>query len=410
MEDKRFKELIRSKLSKHNYPVDVDMWDKISRSLPAPQVVWYRRLNVRIAIIAAVVFLVTVAGIVHNYVVSYNQLQEDIVSSQYVCEQQDDAEPVQSATDTIPTLLPPSTSPKCAVKQDIGKSLYCASHRCKEVGSTIAPPTAVPSIEAPSTVTPQAEKPVQQHSRPCTDTISEVASTHKEQELPTLYTERIDEDSYFDERVVEDIKKCTHRSCKPLYSFSFEAGTSISCSVVAPVAMRAYQAELKIAHKMPLNTRALIERHFDKWSVGSGLSYSYLTADYEMSCDMRYGRQDLHYVGIPLYASYRFIERNNFSFYFTLGGQVDINTAASHIEDPLSLMYPYIDKKIDFRDEHLQFSAQARVGASYSFTESLSLYLEPVVAYYFANASMLRTMWHDLPWNFSMTFGLRTNF
>jgi hypothetical protein len=160
---------------------------------------------------------------------------------------------------------------------------------------------------------------------------------------------------------------------------------------------------------MPFSMRALFEKRFGRWGVGVGLSYTYMVADYEITHNIRQGQQELHYLGIPLYASFEFARVAKFAFYTSLGGQMDINTAGIQREEPESGAYNYFDK-LEFREEALQFSAQLRVGAAFEVTKHLDIFIEPVLGYYFDNNSKVHSIWNDSPLSTSIAFGVRTWF
>lgn len=124
---------------------------------------------------------------------------------------------------------------------------------------------------------------------------------------------------------------------------------------------------------------------------------------------MRLGKQELHYVGIPLYASFEFARLGDFSFYGALGGQMDINTAGILFENPSSYAYKCIEER-HFRDKTLQFSAQARVGAAYEIVEHFDIFVEPVLGYYFDTPSHVHSLWSDSPLTVNVALGVRAWF
>ena len=399
MEEKRFIELIRSKLSGHKLPVDGDVWDKISRSLPVTPIAWYRRRGVRMAVAAVALLAVTVAGVLCRYDFGADVPQGDEAVLPIAQEQGPVTEPAAVAEPAVPAVEEqPCAAPRTLFKTARAKNLYCANKPTAE--PLLAETPAVSVTDAPAVEPAVCDA----------DSVMPAVVVEDSAEAEIWLAQGVGGKSFYDDRVVEDIKKCMCRKQQPLYSFSFEAGTSLSRSVSHPLHTRAAETMIKLAHKMPLNTRVLIERHLGKWSIGSGLSYSYLTADYEVDSRRRYGQQDMHYIGLPIFASYRLARVQDFKFYFTLGGQVDINTAAYYREDPASPLYPYVDKMGSFRDKHLQFSTQVRLGASYSLSDHWALYFEPVLSYYFDNNSLMRALWDDVPLNVSMSIGVKTSF
>lgn len=147
----------------------------------------------------------------------------------------------------------------------------------------------------------------------------------------------------------------------------------------------------------------------DKLSVESGLTYSCLISDISSgttsgSYDIR---QTLHYVGIPLNMRFDFLKFRRFSLYASAGGQMEKCVAGKTRTD-----YFIDGKKIssengNIRVEPLQWSVNAYVGAQYSFSRLVGLYIEPGAAYYFGNGSPVNCIYNERPFNFSFRAGLR---
>lgn len=121
------------------------------------------------------------------------------------------------------------------------------------------------------------------------------------------------------------------------------------------------------------------------------------------------GKQDLHYIGIPLNVSYRFGEWRNFSVYLSFGTRADFNVAARQIAEGGSEMET-VNADIKLKDDRIQWSLQLKPGLSYAFTGWLNIYAEPGVAWYIDNGSDIRNIWKDKPVTFAVQIGLKTNF
>ena len=391
MEDKKFIKHIQEKLSHHRLAVPDELWNELSDRLPIRRA-WYKRCALYAAA-AAIVGLIILAGYLYNDIACFHNHD---------------------------TQLPPvccNNTQSCSSQAHIGNThternilADTIQHKDSSTTSFIAHNIEnnkhiEPTATKRNTTTPTVENVV-------TDTLGAtiITTTHllaPDSSLIASHTTN-EEEQYYDNQALESI--CKKRSDRDASSFfSFEATTSASHTVVTPFSMRCKDAEVKFSHNMPFAVRALFEKRFGKWGVGIGLSYTYMTADYEMSYDLRQGEQQLHYVGIPLYASFEFARVGQFAFYTSLGGEIDINTAGFHQESPDSQAYEHFDR-LKFRDKKLQFSTQLRLGVAYECIEHLDIFVEPVLGYYFDNNSKVHSMWQDVPLNVSVALGVRTWF
>ena len=115
-------------------------------------------------------------------------------------------------------------------------------------------------------------------------------------------------------------------------------------------------------------------------SLSTGLTYSYLVSQYDMLVDkvlFENAYNQLHYVGIPLTLSYKFVETRSFGFYGLTGAAV---------EKCVSQRYVYGSNVLYEKVGGLQWSARVGMGAEYWFIPRLGLYLDPSLVYYFDNS------------------------
>ena len=167
---------------------------------------------------------------------------------------------------------------------------------------------------------------------------------------------------------------------------------------------------LKFTHKTPISVGLTIEKHLGKqWGVESGIVYTLLRSDYKTQSLSQEGKQELHYIGIPLQAIYRFARAGNFSFYAAAGPKIDFNVSGRRTETARNGIASSNGTE-DIRDKKPQWSLQLRAGAAYAFIPQLELYAEPSMAYYINNKSDIPDLWKDKPLNFIFQVGLRTNF
>lgn len=121
----------------------------------------------------------------------------------------------------------------------------------------------------------------------------------------------------------------------------------------------------------------------DRFTLFSGLTYSYLVSQYDMLVDkVRYdgAYNQLHYVGIPLTMSWHFVQTPSFGFYALAGGAV---------EKCVAQRYVFASNTLREKVGGLQWSARVGLGAEYWFVPRLGLYFDPSLVYFFDNQQPL---------------------
>lgn len=157
----------------------------------------------------------------------------------------------------------------------------------------------------------------------------------------------------------------------------------------------------KAHHKQPIKAGISVGyRLNDKWSMQTGVTYSYLSTDFT-SEGMSTRTQKLHYVGVPLTASYSVLRGRKAEVYVTAGGEVEKLVKGSVGSEN------YESEKV--KEGRPQFSVKAAVGGAYNFTPNVSVYVEPGVNYYFDNHSSVINSYKDHPTSFSLNMGFRIN-
>ena len=146
----------------------------------------------------------------------------------------------------------------------------------------------------------------------------------------------------------------------------------------------------------------------ERWSLQSGLVYSYLASDLaENNSEGNYIiKQKLHYLGIPLQVGYRIWENKWFRSYLTAGGQVETPVSGkATIRHSTGGRTNTSTQNVS--DNHLQLSTLASIGIEYAIGKEFSLYAEPGVHYYFKNGNKLQTYYNETPLNINLTIGVR---
>ena len=166
----------------------------------------------------------------------------------------------------------------------------------------------------------------------------------------------------------------------------------------------------KSRHYMPLVIGLSLEKSLSPaWSVETGLRYTFLRSDFlsESSVMNRETNQRIHYLGVPLNLVYRMLTYNGLSFYVKGGGAVDIPVNGNqHIREQNSGAVCSDSYSVKIHAP-LQWSAEAGFGLQYRLCQSISIYAEPSLRYYFRTESDIRTIRQDRPFEFSIPIGLR---
>lgn len=149
----------------------------------------------------------------------------------------------------------------------------------------------------------------------------------------------------------------------------------------------------------------------DRWAFTTGLTYTRLSTDIESGSDESYyvTTQRLHYVGLPLQASYTFFHSRPFNAYITAGGEIEkcVKGEQSTTFNVSENYRSSAKNRSDLGKGLWQLSFNLSAGLQFNITKNLGLYFEPGVAYYVSDGSSLPSIRHDKPWQFNMQGGLR---
>lgn len=168
-----------------------------------------------------------------------------------------------------------------------------------------------------------------------------------------------------------------------------------------------------IKHSQPITTGISFNYRINaRWSVGSGITYSYLSSKLKSGADGYYydTKQYLHFLGIPFTANYTIWENRRILFYGSAGGQGQRLISGKMNTDYINDNKVNKSERESVSEHRLYWSVNAAVGIQYKVTEQLGLYFEPNVNYYFNNGSSLETIYKEHPLNFGLKLGFRISF
>ncbi len=131
----------------------------------------------------------------------------------------------------------------------------------------------------------------------------------------------------------------------------------------------------------------------NEFYIESGLRYSLLNSEVK-GYTLDPVEQNVHYMGVPLSASFILYEKSRFNIYIGFGIEVS-KVVASYLDNKPLGVKPW------------QFSATAHVGASLRLSPMVQLYVAPEVRYYLDDRTRLQTYYKEHPLNFTISFGIR---
>lgn len=173
------------------------------------------------------------------------------------------------------------------------------------------------------------------------------------------------------------------------------------------------EIENSIKHHLPIRAGVSAAYNLnDRLAIESGLTYTSLTSSIRKGSESHYftGKQKLHYIGLPLNLKYRILSWQRLDLYASAGVLMEKCVSAK------------LDKKyiIDYQnrgaetenlsDKPMQWSANASLGMQCRLVNSISLYAEPGISYYFRDGTDIPTIYKDKPLNFNINLGLRFTF
>ena len=163
-------------------------------------------------------------------------------------------------------------------------------------------------------------------------------------------------------------------------------------------------------HRLPVKIGLSVGYQISRnWTIHTGLTYSYLSASISNAnlSDGKDGLQRLHYVGIPLAASYRLWQYKRLHVYATAGGEVEKLVSGQLREPQTTMQETPKSETLRIKESRLQWSVNGAVGLQYQLTNRIGLYAEPGVSHYFNNGSDVENSYKHRPTGFQLQLGIR---
>lgn len=164
-------------------------------------------------------------------------------------------------------------------------------------------------------------------------------------------------------------------------------------------------------HKFPISFGIYASLSLgEKWAVESGIRASRLlsgvyTVSGPQAVPVYVSDQVLWYVGLPLRIRWDFIRNRYVTAYTSVGGTVDKCFSFTYTK-----AFEPTDLRFDASDIPLQWSVNAAIGIQYNIIQTVGLFAEPGIAYFFDNGSPIGTFWQEKSLNFQLNAGIRFSF
>lgn len=160
-------------------------------------------------------------------------------------------------------------------------------------------------------------------------------------------------------------------------------------------------------HDMPFTLSLSVNRNIaGRWSLGTGLNYSRLHSTFDLGYSQAYihNEQTIHYLGVPVNASYSFLQGNRWNLYGTAGVTLDIPVAHSwktrHLHNGQTIYSQSSNINVP-----VQWSFNAGLGVQYNFTPHFGVFMQPGATYYLNNGT--KTIRTEHPWSITVPIGFR---
>lgn len=155
--------------------------------------------------------------------------------------------------------------------------------------------------------------------------------------------------------------------------------------------------ESEFRHHQPLSFGVAVRKEFAHGlSLESGVNYTLLRSEVDLTHGTESISQKLHFIGVPLRLNWQFLERGRFSLYIGAGGMVEKCVLAKFGTKSVA-------------EQKVQWSVLGVAGAQYRLGGIVGLYFEPEMSYYFTDTN-LRTSRSDSPLTLTLRLGVRLSF
>ena len=171
--------------------------------------------------------------------------------------------------------------------------------------------------------------------------------------------------------------------------------------------------ETDIKHRLPIRAGISFTYNFnERFGIETGLSYTNLISDVREGSESHYytGEQKLHYIGIPLNLKYRVFSWKRFDLYASTGALAEKCVSAKLDKDFILVHQKKGSESENLSEKPMQWSVNASLGVQCNLINSMSIFVEPGISYYFNDGTNIQTIYKEKPLNFNLNLGIRFTF
>ena len=171
------------------------------------------------------------------------------------------------------------------------------------------------------------------------------------------------------------------------------------------------ETKTEIEYDVPLTYAAMFRYHFNNhWAIDAGIQFSHLGASRHSGSNNSYysSTQKLVLIGIPVGASFTFVDSRFFTMYALAGGSVDKCVTGNIKRFAQSGRKHANTGKRDLPEHPWQFSINAGLGLQFNATDHIGIFAEPKATRFFDTAKELNIRKHST--EFQLLVGLRLTY
>ena len=171
------------------------------------------------------------------------------------------------------------------------------------------------------------------------------------------------------------------------------------------------ETKTEIEYDVPLTYAAMFRYHFNNhWAIDAGIQFSYLGASWHSGSNNSYysSTQKLVLIGIPVGASFTFVDSRFFTMYALAGASVDKCVTGNIKRFAQSGRKHANTGKRDLPEHPWQFSLNAGLGLQFNATDHIGIFAEPKATRFYDTAKELNIRKHST--EFQLLVGLRLTY
>lgn len=173
------------------------------------------------------------------------------------------------------------------------------------------------------------------------------------------------------------------------------------------------EQQTTVKYDFPVTYTAAFRYRFNKrWALNAGISYTQLNSEWRSGSDTYFytTQQKLHYVGVPVSASYTFYDSRYLTLYALAGGSVEKCVAGENLTTLFAgKNEPDVSDQTTPVAHPWQFSVMAGAGVQFNITKNYGIFAEPTAACFFDNGELANVR-NDRNVNFQLSLGFRYSY